>query len=336
MTPTAPSLLTRKLRRGGVARAPLPDLELIGAALARRVEDRLRPLVKTIVTAGAGPARVGKLAAAAGAIVVPALIGVVEVEDADTPGLLTARAELAYHLIDLLLGGDPAAAPPARVRPFTAIDMVLCRPVLDAVLAAFADAIGEGLGRRPAKAPTIRDQRQTLAQLRLAPDYIDVLSFEVTLTLGEAGRVGALTLILPLSALDVIRASVRSLDARAARDRRDDPWKLTMRRAAAAAPVPVTAELHRQTLSLAALRALAVGQVLEIPASAPSEIALTIPQPGGRTARLATAELGAYRGAKVVKLTEPPDDRPRRHVIAALGPDPAPPPVPGEPPQSES
>jgi flagellar motor switch protein FliM len=324
MTATAPNLLSRKLRLGGVARPPLPDVEIIGEAFARRVEDRLRPLVKTIVTAVAGPTRVGKLAEAAGAIVVPALIGVVEVEDADTPGLLSGEAEFAYHLIDLILGGDPAAATPPRVRPFTAIDMALCRPVLEAILSAFTGAIGEGLGRPPAKSVTIRDQRQTLAQLRLAPDYIDVLTFEVILTLGEAGRTGRFALVLPLSALDVIRASVRSLDARAAKDRRDDPWKLMMRRAAAVAPVPVTAVLHRQSLSLAALRDLAVGQVIEIPANAPAEIALTIDQPGGRPARIATAELGAYRGAKVVKVTGEPDPRLRRHVAGALGPDPAP------------
>ena len=314
-----PNLLTRKLRRGGTARPPLPDVEIIGEAFARRVEDRLRPLVKTIVIARVGATEVGKLAAAAGAVVVPALIGVVEVEDADTPGLLAGEAELANHLIDLILGGDPGAAPQPRPRPFTAIDMALCRPVLEAILAAFAGAVGEALGSPPAKALTIRDQRQTLAQLRLAPDYIDVLTFDIRLSLGEAGRSGRFALVLPLSALDVIRASARSPDPRAARDRRDDPWKLMMRRAAAEAPVPVTAVLHRQSLSLAALRGLEIGQLIEIPASAPGEIALTIPQPGGGAARIATAELGAYQGAKVVKVTGAPDARLARHVLRALG-----------------
>lgn len=332
MHPPEMSLLARKLRRGGTARPPLPDVEIIGEAFARRVEDRLRPFVKTIVNATAGPTRVGKFASAAGAIVVPALIGVVEVEDADTPGLFAGQAELAYHLTDLMLGGDPADTPPPRVRPFTAIDMALCRPMLDAVLAAFSDAIAEGLGQAPAKALTIRDQRQTLAQLRLAPDYIDVLTFDVGLSLGEAGRTGSFALILPLSALDVIRASVRALDTRAARDRRDDPWKLVMRRAAAEASVPVTAELHRQSLSLAALRNLAVGEVIEIPATAPGEIALTISQPGGRTARIATARLGGYQGAKVAKVTGEIDGRLRRHVARALGPEP----IARTGPQSES
>ncbi len=333
-----PNLLTRKLRRGGMARPPLPDVEIIGAAFARRVEDRLRPLVKTMVTATVGGTEVGKHAAAASSVVIPALIGVVEIEDADTPGLLAGEAGLANHLIDLILGGDPAAAPHPRPRPFTAIDMALCRPVLEAILAAFADAVGEAFGRRPTKALTIRDQRQTLAQLRLAPDYIDVLSFDIRLMLGEGARSGRFALVLPLSALDVIRASVRSLDLRAARARRDDPWKLMMRRAAAGAPVPVTAVLHRQSMSLAALRGLEIGQVIEIPATAPAEIALTIPQPGGGAARIATAELGAYQGAKVVKVTGAPDARLAGHVTRALGDTPggAEPERPALPPQSAS
>ena len=107
------------------------------------------------------------------------------------------------------------------------------------------------------------------------------------LTLGEAGRSGRFLLILPLSALDVIRASIQARNLQAAKDRPNDLWKTLMRRAAANAPVPVDAVLHRQTLSLAALQSLHVGQVLEIPRQAVEEIQLAIPQPGGRTALLA-------------------------------------------------
>ena len=96
------------------------------------------------------------------------------------------------------------------------------------------------------------------------------------LTLGEAGRRGRFMLILPLSALDVIRASIQARNVQAARDRPNDLWKTLMRRAAANAPVPVDAVLHRQTLSLAALQGLQVGQVLEIPRQAVEEIQLAI------------------------------------------------------------
>jgi len=326
----ASAILTKKLRQGGVARSPLQDSDLIGESLARGVEDRIRVLVKSVTGAAVGPARVCKLSDATGEIATPAMLAVVHVEDADTPALLAARSELAYHLIDLTLGGNPAAAPEPVERTFTAIDMALVRLHLDAVLDAFVHAIGIGFGNPLTKRLSIRDQRQTVAQLRLAPDYIDVLVFDIDLTLGEAGRTGRLSIVLPLSALDVIRASIQERNQQAARDRPNDLWKAVMRRAAAAAPVPVDGVMHRTSLSLAALQALEVGQVLEMPRQAVDEIRLTIPQPGGRTAVLATGRLGAFQDNKVVKLTTPPDRRVVAHIQRALRSGTAP--VPAEPP----
>jgi len=314
----AASVLSQKLRHGGVARSPLADTELLGETFARGVEDRVRLLVKTVIGTTVGAARVAKLADAIAEITGPSMLGLVEVEDADTPGLVAASSDLAYHLIDLTLGGDPVQAPAPVARPFTAIDMALCRLHLDAILAAFAHAIGANLGRPLTKGLTIRDLRQNLSQLRLAPDYIDVLVLNMDLTLGEAGRRGRFTLILPLSALDVIRASIQARNVQAARDRPNDLWKTLMRRAAANAPVRVDAVLHRQSLTLAALQGLQVGQVLEIPRQSVEEIQLAIPQPGGRTAVLAVGRLGAFQDNKVIKLATPPDRRVVAHIDRAL------------------
>lgn len=316
----ATSVLSRKLSQGGIARAPLNDADLVCEGLARGVEDRLRTLVKTITGATVEPARVTKLADATAAITSPSMLGVIEVEDADTPALVAMESGLAYHLIDLTLGGDPAASPEPGERAFTAIDMALLRLHLDAILAAFGQAIGAGLGSPLTKTMRVRDQRQSLSQLRLAPDYIDVLIFDVGLALGEAGRRGGFSLVLPLSTLDVIRASIQARNTESARDRPNDLWKAVMRRAAAGAPVTVDGVLHHQSLSLSALQGLAVGQILHIPRQAVDEIRLTIPQPGGRTAVLATGRLGAFQENKVVKLAIDPDRRVIAHIERALTP----------------
>ncbi len=163
--PDAPSanVLSQKLRHGGVARSPLADTELLGETFARGVEDRVRLLVKTMIGTSVGAARVAKLADAIARITGPSMLGLVDVEDADTPGLIALESDLAYHLIDLTLGGDPVLAPEPVARPFTAIDMALCRLHLDAILAAFAHAIGANLGRPLTKGLAIRDLRQNLA-----------------------------------------------------------------------------------------------------------------------------------------------------------------------------
>ncbi len=316
--PPSANVLIQKLRHGGVARSPLADTDLLGETFARGVEDRMRLLVKTMIGTTVGGTQVAKLSDAIAAITGPSMLGLVDVEDADTPGLIALESDLAYHLIDLTLGGDPMHAPEPVARPFTAIDMALCRLHLDAILSAFAHAIGANLGRPLTKGLAIRDLRQNLSQLRLAPDYIDVLMLGMDLTLGEAGRRGRFTLILPLSALDVIRASVQAKNVQAARDRPNDLWKTLMRRAAASAPVRIDAVLHRQTLTLAALQGLQVGQILEIPRQSIEEIQLAIAQPGNRTAVLATGRLGAYQDNKVIKLATPPDVRVVTHIDRAL------------------
>jgi flagellar motor switch protein FliM len=331
MSPSG-NVLSQKLRHGGLARSPLAETELLGETFARGVEDRIRLMVKTVIVATVGAVRVAKLADATAAVTGPAVLGLVEVEDADTPGLIALEPDLAWHLVDLTLGGDPVQAPAPLARPFTAIDMALCRLHLDAILDAFAHAIGANLGRPLTKGLTIRDLRQSLSQLRLAPDYIDVMVFGMEVALGEAGRRGRFTLVLPLSTLDVIRASIQARNAQAARDRPNDLWKTLMRRAAASAPVPVDAVLHRQSLSLAALQSLQVGQVIEIPRQAVEEIRLALPQPGARTALLAQGRLGVYLDNKVVKLTTPPDPRVVTHIERALRPTPDAAPEPSRPP----
>lgn len=320
----AADVLSKKLSRSGVARSPLPDTDLIGETYARGLEDRLRPLVKTMLAAEIAAPRVMRLAEAIRPIIAPALIGLVEIEDADNPALIAFDNDLSQHLIDLTLGGDPSSAPATGDRSLTAIDLSLGRLYLDAALQAFGAALGTTLGQPMTKALRLRDLRQSIGQLRLGPDYIDVLVFRLTLVMAEAGRRGAADLVLPLSALDVVRASFDAQASAAARDRPNDLWKTLMRRAAATAPVPVDAVLHRQIMSLASLQALAVGQVIEIPGESAESIGLAIAQPGRRTAIVATGALGAYRGRKVIKLAAAPDPRLIGHVRRALRPAPQP------------
>lgn len=311
-------VLAKKLRQSGIARSPLAETDIIVESLVRGIEDQLRPLVKTTTNCTMDTVGVTKLAQATAGMPPPAMYGVVEIEDSDTPALVSCDGALANHFIDLTLGGDPLMAPAGEPRNFTPIDTALCRLHLDAVIAAFVHAMGVGLGRPLNKRIRIREQRHNHSQLRLAPDYIDVLAFEMSISLGEGGRTGRLGFVLPLSALDVIRASVQAKSAREAKERPNDLWRTLMRRAAASAPVRVDAVLHRQTLSLSALQALRVGQVLEIPRSAVDEIGLTIPQPGDRTAVMATGQLGAFQDRKVIRLVTPPDSRVIRHIERAL------------------
>ena len=311
--------LSKKLKQGGVARSPLSDGKLIGETFARGAEDRLKVLVKAQVEASVGAAMVSRLGDATASIANPAMLAVLDIEDAETPGLIAAEAGLANHFVDLTLGGNPSDPAGAVARPLTAVDMAVCRLHLDAILAAFCEALAASLGRPPGKALRIREQRQNIAQLRLAPDYIDVLVFAVSLTLGDGGRKGQFLLTLPLSAFDVIRAAGDAMPVEARKERPDDLWRKLMRKAAGGAKVPVDAVLHRQKMSLEVLQGLAIGQMIPLPSEATERLELTLRQPEGRSATLATARLGAFRESKVVKLTSEPDDRVSAHIRRATG-----------------
>lgn len=333
--PADQSVLNRKLRHGAVARSPLADPAGAGEALARGVEDRLRPILRCDVEASISAAMVARLSDATQPVTAASMIGVISVAGAATPGLISATPELVDHLVDLTLGGDPAAAPAPTDRALTEIDMTLCRLHLAAAIEALGDALAAGLGLPVAGALTLREQRRSLAQLRVAPETADVMVFGLALRLGAAGRKGQFLIILPLAAVDALRAARAGAPPLSREERPADLWRAHMRRAAAAARVPVDAVLHSQRMSLAAIRALEVGQVIEIPSRATEEVRLALAQPGGRAAILATARLGAYRDAKVVKLATAPDGRVAAHVARALG---EVPPAPGiaEPPPAEA
>jgi flagellar motor switch protein FliM len=306
---TAENLLKRKLQQGGVARSPLPETDFIGETFARQLEEGFRPLVKTMVSAMVLECKIIKLTDALQDISVPTMLGLLEVEDTKAQGLLAIDTDLTYHLIDLMLGGDHTSAPAPITRSFTSIDMALCRLPLEALADAFMGSVASCFGRPVTKALSVIAQRQDVTQVRIAPDYVDVLVYNLALDIGEAARAGNLQLILPLATLDAVRAAVQDEIVEEHDTQTHDLWKIQMRRAAVTAPVVINAVLHRRKMTIAALEALKPGDLLEIPAIAPNQIKLVVSQPGNKTAQIATGTLGVFQGSKVVKLDDAVDRR---------------------------
>ncbi|MFT3973232.1 MAG: flagellar motor switch protein FliM [Amaricoccus sp.] len=311
-------VLARKLKQQGIARSPLPDSEFVGQAFARQIEKVLRPLVKAPVGAMVIDARTVKVAEALQGVPVPAMLCLVSMEGAKGQGLLMIDGDLAYHLVDLMLGGDAGTAPMPIARTFTAIDMALCALAQTAVLGAIDEALAAAFGR-PLDAPLqSAGQMQDIGQVRFAAPHVDVMVYSVALDIGSAARAGVLNLMLPLGMLDVVCASMQAKADQVPQGETADLWRVQMRRAATLAPVVLDAVLHTQRMSVDAALALKVGDIIEVPAAAVAEIQLVIDQRGGRRAQLAAGRLGAYRGAKVVKLDGPPDPRVGEHVRRAL------------------
>jgi len=314
----AGNVLQRKLTRAGIARSPLPDTDFVGQTFARQIEKGLRPLVKTTIGATLVEARVAKVSEAIQGVSVPAMLGVVEIDGSKAQGLVILESDLAFHLTDLMLGGDPSAAAAPVARSFTPIDHALCRLAEDVALTALAEALGAAFGRPLLGRFAVVSQQQDVTQVRFAPLHGDVLVYNLSLDMGPAARTGALRLFLPLALLDVICARLADKAAAAPVEEANDLWRAQMRRAAAAAPVPVNAVLHSRRMAVDALMALRPGDMLYVPASAPQEIRLVITLRGGRRAVLAAGALGAQGDQKAVRLDAALDPALREELRRAL------------------
>ncbi len=310
----AKNALQQKLSQGRVARSPLPDTEFIGQAFARHIEKALRPLLKTAISAVVLECKVVKVAEAVRDISVPTMLGIIEIDNAKAQGLLNIDTDFAFHLIDLMMGGDPATAPVAITRTFTEIDMALCGLVQGSLLNAVSEAFSVSFGRPLTTPFRIAGQRQDVTQVRFAAENVDLLVYNLALDIGPAARSGGMQLVLPLAMLDTVCAIMKDESSSVPTEEPYDLWKESMRYAVFRAPVALDAVLHQRGMAISELMALRVGDVLEIPASAVNGIQLLVAQQGGKRVAIAEGRLGGYLGSKVIKLSEDVDPRVREYL----------------------
>ena len=310
--------LRRKLAGHRVGRAPIPGIEEIGENFAKLLDERARTLLRTICSAMVIDCEVRKLSRVLEQIPVPAMIGLIDVKGARDMALINIGMDLLFHIVDLRMGGDPAAAPMPIARSVTSLDAGLCEDFIKAVVEAFEAALRLNLGAQMGSAMKLSGFEQHVTMVRIAPEHSDVLVLRLSLDLGEAARTGEFDLVLPLSVLDAYRASAPVKAA--AGPGKSDIWSRHMARAAADAPVRVRAVLHREQMALEALQGLAPGDVLPLPREARERVEIRIegrPEAGP----LAEGRLGAVDGRKALKLTGNPDpvvlDALRRALTAA-------------------
>ena len=296
------NILSQKLSNKGVGRSPISDTEKLGDRFVRIAERNLGPLLKVSVSGMMLDNEVTRLAAVAEGIPVPALLGVLSFKGSESQALINMSSDLVFHIVDLLMGGDPEVCPMPTTRSFTAIDYGLLEGVLNAISKAFGQAISEMLGGELKSEFELVDIQQNITNISVAPDNADVLKFEISLDMGEAARGGDFDLVVPLSVLDIVRSSFEkkvNTDAEGVKD----IWRESMQIAAIEADIPLTAVLHKAKLKASDIEGFTVGQVIPIPSNAPQSVALEIRHKGETQTEIASARLGVFEGKKVLKLT---------------------------------
>lgn len=312
------NVLGRMLTSRRVGRSPLPDLDLIGETFGRKLEDKLRPILKTTVGALIMDCEVTKLSDVLDRIPVPSMLGVIETDSTDRMALVNLGADLVYHIVDMRMGGDTTQAPAPTTRSFTSIDAELCLDIFDGVLASFQLAVEEGLGVPLHTKFSVLGHKQDINTVRIAPKSADVVLMNVSLDIGEAARSGDFDFIVPLSILDVLRAEILRNDG-VHEVAANDLWFAEMRRCASEAPVPLHGVLHRLSLPLSQVKELEVGQFLDIPQVALSQVEMVQALGRKEEATLATARLGRFENERVVRIIDPPDVSIRDNLTRHLG-----------------
>lgn len=297
------NVLAKKLSGAKSGRSPIADTELLADRFVRRLEVRLQPVLGTSVGGMVLDLEITRMSSVSEGVPVPALLGVFDFKGAECSTLVNMNSDLAFHTVDLCMGGDPAVCPTPETRTFTKIDYTLCEEVLQAASEAFFEALCDVLGGSVEGQFELIDVQQNITNVSIAPDTADVLAFNATLDIGDAARGGDISIVVPLSVLDVVRASVSKAPKTAALS--NDIWRSRMKRAASEATIPLRAVLHRTSYKTTFLESLEVGQVIEIPRAAPQNISLVMTAPNGEETGVANARLGAYEEHKVVKLTTP-------------------------------
>lgn len=317
MSEAMTQILGKKVGNRRVGRSPLPDIDLIGENFGIVLEDKLRPLLKTIVGSFVMDCEITKLSDVVDDIPVPAMLGIVGVEGTENLALINISSDLVYHVVDMRMGGDAASAPMPTTRSFTGIDVQLCLDVFQAVLDSFTKAIEDSLGVPLKENLRIIGSKQDINTVRVAPKTADVLLLKVALDIGEAARGGEFDLVVPLAILDIFKASTTGVE-----DLRppspNDLWRKQMRKSAAASRIDLQAVLHTLKLSVSQVKNLEVGDVLPLPPTCLKETELVMALGHKEQTTIGEGRVGGYNENKVLKLSAPLPEKIRQSLEAAI------------------
>ncbi len=268
-------------------------------------EDSVGVLRRKVRSAGNSPAPVARAVRRAADIVLGLEMRVSAVQDSEVevpvgvkslpdPGLLVryhfanSEGSLLFALDHGLVSaigeqttlGIVAASPPEPRSP-SRVDMAMCAPFLEALLVQLAEEAPDNdltLATRAAEEPLMISD---LAEAEMIlPDRPGAL-FQITLTAG--GREGCLFVLVPE------KISTASVEA---------AWRTKLDAAVLPARGSVEAILCRLPLTIERLKSLSVGDMIDVPNTAISQV--SVEGPDGQT--VATARLGQLDGSRAICL----------------------------------
>ncbi|MBB4632144.1 flagellar motor switch protein FliM [Sphingosinicella soli] len=277
----------------------LPMLDVVFDRLVRLMTASLRSLTSDTIEVSIEAVSSVRFGAFLNDMPLPSLIGVAHAHEWDNSALLVVRPELAFAVVDVLLGGR-RGVPPAHIgRPgFTAIETKLVERLIGVVLSALGEAF----------AP-LAQVGFTLDRIETNPRFAGIarptsaaVNARFRIEMDERG--GLVDLVIPHATLEPIRALLLQRFTGETLGR-DSLWERHLVSELHRASVDVEAVLGEQQMTLADIMAFKPGQTLLFGTREDQPITLRC---GGRT--VGHGQMGRSGHQLAVRLTDRDTDKP--------------------------
>lgn len=279
------------LESGAISYERMPVLEVVLDRLMRLLSTSLRALTNDVVDATlvrTSSVRFGKFIEG---ISQPALISIFSAVPWGKIGLINVHSDLAYNLIELLLGGRRSAgAHASKPRPYTAIEQNIVEKLVEILLSDFARAFTP-----VAAVDFLLDRTEVnpkFASVLMANDAC--LINRIKIEIGD--QEGALDLLIPLATLEPVR-DVLLKNFMGEKFGQDAVWESHLAQEVMQVHLRPQAILDQVTLPLSQVLAWQVGTHLPLEADEDSCILL---QSGAHT--IIKGRLGNIKGRVAVQV----------------------------------
>jgi len=249
-----------------VAYERLPMLEIVFDRLVRILTTSLRNFTSENVDVGIENITSLRFGDYLNSVPLPAMISVFRAVDWDNHGLITVDSAMIYSIVDVLLGGRRGtAAMRVEGRPYTTIEQNLVTRMVSVLLHDF------GLAFAPISAVTFAfDRLETNPRFAaIARPGNAAVVFKLRVDMEDRG--GCIEILLPYATLEPVRDLLLQ-GFMGERFGRDSIWEGHLAREIMGTDVELEAVLDEQVVSLREALSFEVGTVLELNASADSEI----------------------------------------------------------------
>ncbi|MET0309664.1 MAG: flagellar motor switch protein FliM [Sphingomonas sp.] len=269
----------------------LPMLEVVCDRVVRAFASSMRNLTSDAIDVSLENVTSTRFGEFMNRVALPAMVGVFQVKEWESYGIVTVESGLIYAVVDALLGGRGGHAPLLiDGRAFTTIETGLVSRMLTLALNDFADAF------EPIEPITIDLERiesnPRFAAIAGTSNICAIATFRVDMD----GRGGDFTLVFPYATLEPVRHKLLQRFM-GEKNGRDSIWEAHMADEIRKTNVTVNVLLGEKAMPLAALEALEVGQTIALHKGPDDPLDIAC---GG--IKLAEAQIGQRRGKIAVRL----------------------------------